>query len=435
MTQPEIGSSLIKKVASFSSLILCCLCAAFVSDARAHQDDSKSWRLQRLEVSGLERHNRDEVITASGLKTGQVVTIAILDKALAQLKDTGLFKSVGYGYSYKDDQIEVTFEVKEEPWETPVVFDNFVWFTDQELQNIIRQSVPFFSGKAPASGRVLDKIKDALQRLLEEKDIPAEVEHTPFYELSRELKANIFQARGNSLLICAVRFQGSGAVKETDLLKASRPLMNVEYSRSFVADFINQNLIPIYRERGHLKVRFADAQAKPDSGPNCESGVSVLLEVAEGPVYFWQQARWSGNAAIEAQELDSLLKMKTGELANGLKLDAGLESVRAQYQKRGFIDVKLKVEPTLDDTSRQAGYNIAVGEGDQYRMGKLILKGLSEKEAGSLIKRWKIAEGEIYDATYINQYIEKELPVNKKPASAQLKRNRQNGTVDVEISF
>src|SRR5262245_36285144 len=58
----------------------------------------------------------------------------------------------------------------------PCVFDNFVWFKDQEIIDEIRKDLPAFNGSAPESGDSIDKIIGALKRMLENKKLPSEVE-------------------------------------------------------------------------------------------------------------------------------------------------------------------------------------------------------------------------------------------------------------------
>ena len=67
----------------------------------------------------------------------------------------------------------VTFSVEEKTDKgLPVVFDNFVWFSDQELATVIRREIPSFDGSLPDAGNATDSVKAILQRLLAEKKIP-----------------------------------------------------------------------------------------------------------------------------------------------------------------------------------------------------------------------------------------------------------------------
>jgi outer membrane protein assembly factor BamA len=50
-------------------------------------------------------------------------------------------------------------------------------------------------------------------------------------------------------------------------------------------------------------------------------------------------------------------------------------------------------------------YAFQVTEGALYHMGKLEIQGVEPKQAHQLEQRWKLAEGESYDATYVQQFM------------------------------
>jgi hypothetical protein len=74
-------------------------------------------------------------------------------------------------------------------------------------------------------------------------------------------------------------------------------------------------------------------------------------------------------------------------------------------------------------------------------MGNFIVKGVSEKEAALLKGRWGLKTGEIYDASYLGDFIKKLvdekliLPDLAKLLKPELKPDRQRLTVDVTIDF
>ncbi|MGZ4856449.1 MAG: hypothetical protein ACXVKH_15050, partial [Candidatus Angelobacter sp.] len=50
-------------------------------------------------------------------------------------------------------------------------------------------------------------------------------------------------------------------------------------------------------------------------------------------------------------------------------------------------------------------YAFQVTEGDLYHMGKLEIQGVEPEQAHKLEQIWKLAEGEPYDATYVQQFM------------------------------
>jgi outer membrane protein assembly factor BamA len=416
------------------------------------QPAAKTIRLSSIEVSGLQRITKEQAIAASGLQLGQQIDVAMLDAAAQKLVNSGLFANISYRLRGTADKAIVTFEVEEPKGRgLPVVFDNFVWFTEGEIIDAVRRELPSFDGTALESSTVLGSITRALEQLLKERKVQGQVEYTPSADLSGGNAKHVFSVKGANTKICAVRFPGTAKVQESELVQHSKPLMGGEYSQEFVSAFAVANLIPVYRERGHLLAIFSQPSAKigMEASEGCKDEVVVTLPVSEGIAYNWDKAEWSGNDSYTIQELESALAMKAGELANGLKIDAGIRAVEKIYGRKGFLRARTKTEPTFDDVNKRVAYRVSINEGPQFRMGTLKIAGINEDVILNLRHRWTLREGDLYDNSYIEEFLKKDarevldsaLREGKIPPGSRLKMNSSvnlNGqalTVDVEINF
>lgn len=436
----------------FRSSIFLIALLVFASSAYGQQPTpAKSFRLSSIEVKGLQRYSKEQAIAASGLQIGQRVDIATLDAAGERLASSGLFTNVSYRLHTNGGEATVTFEVEEAKGAGfPVVFDNFVWFTDEEIVSAVRRELPSFDGTAPESTGVINSITKALQQLLRERKIAGEVDYTPSADPAGRNVRHVFSVKGANIKICTLHFPGAANVQESDLVKKSKPLFEEEYSREFVSAFAIANLIPLYRERGHLRASFQSPAAKIEADSNSCKGVSIALPVEEGISYSWDKSEWAGNNAFSTQELEAALGMKSGERANGLKIDAGMMSVQKLYGKKGFLTARLNDEAVFDDAGKRVAYRISVTEGPQYRMGTLTITGLSESEANRLKEKWKLRQGEIFDASYLeefgkkgireyleNAFREGRIQPGSRPSNIQssIKPNKQTLIVDVVFEF
>ena len=400
-------------------------------------------RLNKIVFNGLQRYSHEEAVAASGLQIGQLVDIPTLDAAAQRLIESGLFKKLSYRYRTNGDQVVVTFETEEDKGAAaPVVFDNFVWFSDEELLTAIRQQIPSFAGMANSGAT--NGITRALQKLLQERRMAGRVEYAPVSDPSGGNVEQVFSVEGVKIPICTVRFSGASAVEESDLIKNSRSLIGGDYKRTFVFYFAKINLIPIYRERGHLRARFRAPLAKLESETtsDCKGGVRVTLPVEEGPVYSWARAQWIGNATLTNPELDAALGMKTGEVANTFKIDKRLGSIEQAYGRKGHLFPKLEATPVFEDASQSVTYRIEVKEGPQYRMGTLRINNLSESTTNRLLVRWKLKSRDVYDASYLKDFLKTEMALDAteigsppKTITTDVKLDREKFTVDVTISL
>ena len=359
-------------------------------------------KIAAIEIEGVQALTKETVIATSGLKVGDTFSVDATDAAAERLVSSGLFKKVGYSTRNAGANVTITFKLEElKGQSSPVVFDNFIWFSDEELAAAVVREVPSFNGSAPDVGNTNEAIKKALQNLLTERKLPGQVE----YNLTQT--EHLFRVEGAPMKICTLHFPGAQDVSEEKLIQTTRSQMDQEYSRQSAKVFPKYGLYPIYRELGHLRASFGAPVAKPEKSGSCE-GVDLTIPVTEGPLYLWSKAAWSGNQVLSAQELDDALGMKPGEAANGKKLDKGLIEVQKAYGKSGHIQAYTDPTPEFDDAASKVTFKLAVSEGPQFRMGTVEFKGFTVDDATTLGKRWALKSGEIYDQTYINRFFRSE---------------------------
>jgi len=406
-------------------------------------------RVTRIEVEGLEHLTADEVIATSGLKIGGALSVAELDDAGQKLVDSGLFTRVAYRTTSKGNQVTVIFQVKERGGgQSPVVFDNFVWFTDAELIAAIKRQVPSFAGTASDTGSMSENIKHALETLLQEHHINGTVEYGAEQAgLNSDKQEHVFSVSGVPIPICSLHFPGANNVPEEKLVMTSRQLTDNNYSLKSAIAYSTFALLPIYREAGQLRARFTKPVTKLDPSEKCDGGVELTIPVEEGPIYLWEKTEWTGNETLSANDLDAALGMKKGDVANSVKIDKGILEVSRRYGHTGHLDVKVSAEPQLNDSTNRLSYRIVVKEGPQYKMGKLTIKGLEEEDANLLEQRWKLRNGEVFDTSYADRFfrIDAREQMEKIMAARQAQRkgppeikftpNQLNLNADVIIEF
>jgi outer membrane protein assembly factor BamA len=401
------------------------------------------WRLDKLEFEGLKNHKQEVAAAITGMKIGQTIDLDLIKSAAQKLGAAGLFSGVRYRYRYSTDRIEVTFvveEAKRRNWEC--IFDNFVWFSEQEIKDAVKISIPDFDGTAPDSDFVTEKIKQALTKMLQSKSITGEV----FYESNQDTATgralHVFKVKDANLRICSIRFEGARDELKPQLLKEMQGLLKTGYSRMDVGLFAGAALTPFYRNRGFLKVRFRDADAQLIPDGDCKDGVVVTVSVEEGLLYRWDKAVWSGNRVLSAQELDEAQGMKQGEAADESKISRGNRDVSRAYGKKGYMKIYLVPVPVFDDARALVSYQIKVTEGNQYRMGQLAISGLSEGETKKLNDMWKLKTGDVFDSSYPIDFmgmVRKERVISSSTTPRKygidIKPDHEKLTVDVALQF
>src|SRR5215203_2338123 len=393
-----------------------CLVLA-AAPSRAQTPPAQSIKLDKIEFKGLERVKEPEALEKSGLQVGQSVDIDAVEAAANRLLESGLFVNLSYKLKGTTDKSVLTFEVIERKWTMPVTFDNFVWFTDEELNAAVRRKLPAFDGTAPEAGGVTEQIRQALTDLLNERKIEGTVQYDLSEDPLTKKVEHLFSVKGPGLRVCKITYAGARAVPEEQLVTKSGGIFDNDYSRGYVGGFVESNLLPLYHERGYLRAAFSPPKVVPEMSPECK-GVAVAVNVDEGSIYVWDKATWEGAEGLTAQELDAALGMRNREVANAAKIAKGLNAVRKAFGRKGYIAARVRAETEFDDTARSVSYRFRVNEGAQYHMGDLTITGfLDEVATNNLRGRWRLLHKEVYDEGYIEEFVKKSVTEFQRDAA------------------
>jgi outer membrane protein assembly factor BamA len=426
-----------------ASLLLSPLCLSAFSQTQP----PVSYKLIAVKVTGSKRFTQEDVAAASGLPIGTIAHEPDFKKAARQLGETGAFGDITYTYSYSAAGTKLEFHVIDADKFVPARFADFVWFTDEELLHKLHEHVPLFNGELPTNGRLPDQVSDVLQAMLVENGIPGRVEYLRNNGKDERLESIAYNVTGVSIRIRHAEFPGAGASELPLLQAAAEKLFDREYSRDYMNNFIEHDLLPIYHERGYLKASCASARPKvikADASDSIENKqpptfVEVTFPVTPGLQYKLTKWDWSGNKEIPTDQLDPLLHARAGQTANKVQLANDLREVQTLYGSRGYILAAIKVNAEFDDVAGGVAYHLAVQEGALYRMGELEFRGLDNNLTARLRAAWKIRPGEVYDATYLKQFLpqaRKLLPPTLDwevdPHVTAITRDK---TVDVDLQY
>ncbi|MGA8618497.1 MAG: POTRA domain-containing protein [Candidatus Sulfotelmatobacter sp.] len=406
-----------------------------------------SYKLIAVKVTGSKRFTQDEVAAASGLPVGTVAHEEDFKKAARQLGESGAFSNIAFTYSYSAAGTKLEFQVTDADKFVPARFADFVWFTDEELRRKVHEHIPLYHGELPTSGRLPDQVSDILQALLVENAIPGHVEYLRSSSKSGQLESIDYNVAGVSIRIRHMEFPGAGASELPLLEDAAEKATDREYSRLYMSSLIEKTLLPIFHEHGYLKVSCAPPEPKvvkpgpsePNDNAQPPTFVDVTFPVTPGIQYKVSSWQWSGNKEISTDVLQALLHAKAGEIANIVQLRNDLRAVQDLYGARGYILAAVKVNAEFDDVAGTVAYHLAVTEDSQFRMGELEFRGIDNNLTARLRAAWKIRPGEVYDATYLKQFLplaRKLLPANLDwevdPHVTALARDK---TVDVDLQY
>ena len=408
-------------------------------------------KLVALKATGTARYTDKEILASSGLQIGQTAADGDFKEAVRRLGNSGLFSDVAYSYTSSGATVKLELQLTDTDKSklVPARFENFVWFTDDELRAALQRRVPLFKQLLPLSGNLADEVSEALQAMLTEKQFPGRVNYMREGDQSGgPVSAMVYRAEEVSIRISSFEFPGATPEQAALLTTAARNATGAEYGRSSLVAVAKVDLMPVFLQRGYLKAAFGPSEARvvPNPPPAEDAQVAVgdvqviaIVPVMPGKVYSTSVVEWKGNSAIATSEVAPLVHLPPGEPVDAVRLLRDVENVGKLYRSRGYMTVQVRPEAQFDDEHSAVRYDLNVVEGDLYKMGELEIAGLDTQSTIRMRDAWTLRQEQPYNADYPKKFLDdtRQLVPRGVPwaVSVHESLDAKDKTVDVEIRF
>ena len=171
----------------------------------------------------------------------------------------------------------------------------------------------------------------------------------------------------------------------------------------------------------------------------------MFVPIAPGAVYHFKGVEWSGNNVLSTITLTNSVGLKSGDIADGMAIEAGWERVREEYGRRGYMQAKVEPMADYDDAAHTIAYHVRVDEGKPFHFGSMTITGLSVNAEKHLRDAWPIPQGQLFDKAKYEEFLTKlqahsteifkGLPIHYDEVGHWLQPDEAKGTVDVLLDF
>jgi outer membrane protein assembly factor BamA len=398
-----------------------------------------SSKLISIRVTGSTRYTPAQIAAATGLQLGQVVTDDDFKQVSRHLGETGAFNNVAYTFQFNPEGIKLEVQVTDSEPFVPVRFENFVWFSDQELREKLSARDPLFQGQLPVSGNLADQVSETLQALAIEHNLHGRVDYLLAGPQDGPVEAFDFSITGAPIITRNIGFSGAGPADLPLLDAAGRRLSRQDYSRSRLILQAEKNFLPVFLEHGYLKARVAGPQPKVVEETPEETLVDVTFPVEPGSQYKVGEIQLSGYSDVfPVETLRELIHLKPGETANALQINQDIGTLKSLYGTRGYMGVQLHPASEMNDADSTVKYVFEIREGSIYKMGDLEVRGLDSKATERIGAAWKLLQGQTYNSDYPGQFLKsiaETFPADQWKISFHETPEDQDKVVDVSLRF
>jgi len=234
------------------------------------------------------------------------------------------------------------------------------------------------------------------------------------------------------ILITDFTITGTQTISTTDLARITSDMIGSCFDED--SEELEARIRASFQDRGYFAAKVNSFGFKPRDVLAVPKPVTLEAEISDGPRYKLAEITFVESHAFSSQSLRKQFPLRRGDVFSRGKVASGLESLRKLYGTEGFLDWQA-VPDVKFASNATANLNISIQEGPQYHMGKLDI--VADKEVSVRLRaEWKQAEGDVYDHTYIDQYLDANrdlLPAGFSRANVHIIQNCPDAVVEVRL--
>jgi outer membrane protein insertion porin family len=393
---------------------LACSCAiAYTAQApeKPAKKEPPPGALHSIAVKGNHLYSSSAIVQESGLKLGDRVSAAVIERARKKLQDTELFSNVSDEYRFTNGaavQYDLTFEVSENQQLFPVRFERLGVSADQ-LRAYLRDHVDLYSDRIPGTDGVLNRYSAAIQDFVAKTgNKPVKIHALVSNDDPKEL-AVVFAPDTPAPTISQVIVSGNQAVDTGSILRAVNAVaIGVPLSDARLDAILNGAIKPLYAAKGYAAVTFSKIETEPSK---TDRGVVVKVEIKDGPAFTFGSIHFHGSG-LDEDEIRANIPFKPGQAFNAEQVNNFRIDLAHRLRRHGYLDARVLTDWQTEDARHTVSVTYTVAPGSVYNFQTLDIKGLDVTTEPVIEKLWGEKPGRPFNPDYPDFFLKKILEQN-----------------------
>jgi outer membrane protein insertion porin family len=352
-------------------------------------------------VQGNRRVEADTVRAYFKAGPGERLDAAKIDAALKALYASGLFEDVHITQS--GGRIIVT--VVESPVINRLAFEGNHRMKDEQLQEEIQSKARDSLSRA--------RVQADTQRIVEvyHRNGRFDVSVTPqIIERPNNRVDLIFVVKeGEKTGVKSINFVGNKSYSSWRLKEVIKTVESNLLSFLQTTDVYDPDRMEADRDlirRFYLKHGFADVQvvsAVAEYDP-AKKGFIITFTIEEGPVYHFGSVDVQSNVrAVDSSTLQSVLRMRKGDIYNGEAIEKTVEQVTIEVSRRGYPFATVRPRGDRNPQTRTINVAFVVDEGTRAYIERINIHGNIRTRDYVIRREFDIAEGDPYNRSLVDR--------------------------------
>ena len=413
----------------------------------------RTYVVDSIKVTGLKSFNAQTVISYSGLRKGQKISVPgeQVSEIINKLWGLELFSDINF-YVIKVDgeNIDLEIEIEELPTLTEVKVNGL---KKGKIETIIKDT-ELTAGKK-LSESFLTNTKNYIENKYKKDGfLNTKVSLNTILDTvgKNTYKMVVNVDRGPRVKIDKINFEGNEIFKSSKLrskLKNTKHKTSIRFWKKskFIENDFKEDLVGLvnfYKEEGYRDARIiSDSLIRDENDPN---SISLNLQIEEGKKYYFGDINFIGNTVYGDNTIQQILGLKKGDTYNGVLLKKRIadtskpdgNDITNLYQNSGYLfsNINAVEVSAVNDT---INFEIRITEGKQANFNKIYVEGNTKTNDHVIYRELRTKPGELYSKDRLVRTV-RELGqlgfFDAEQISPELENvNPNDGTIDVKFDL
>jgi outer membrane protein insertion porin family len=365
-----------------------------------------------VRFQGAPQYTQQELMAAAGFKPEARVNPREVKARARQLNDTGLFKEV----KFTTDSKGLLFTLTPSSQLFAMHLENVPLTPGKELDARLRERFPLYRGLLPASGSMLEGIRQTLEEMLAAKGVKATVKAAITSGLGpQKITAMNFTVVSPEVHIGVIELAGVSPVMEGKASLLASGQTGNSFDTENTAIGLQHAFEELYQDLGYAAVQVDVAQADSFIVSDQSVDIPYTVTIKEGGIYKLGAIEFPASALVARADVEKIAARYPA--GSGRPLDLFLMAVRDAYHAKGYLDCSVVSHASFSEATHIVNYSVESDPGSQYRLASVKFDGAPDAMAAKLKLAWKMAPGDVFDESYVSGFAalaqKKDKPMTK----------------------
>lgn len=361
-------------------------------------------KIVAVKVKGNKRIESAAIMQVVRVRPGEELDVEKVDADIRAIYKLGYFRDVKAESEKAEGGVNLFYVVLEKP----VVREVKIEGTQELSLEKVREALEIKPNTIYSPKEVAKGVKKVKKLYADEGYYLAEVETSTQTRSETELNLLVKVKEGDKILIENIKFEGNKAFTDKKLKKAMETsehwfLSWLTGAGTYKEEVLKNDaalIADLYMNNGYLNVKVGEP--KVDLLPD-KSGLVVTIGITEGDQYRLGALGFKGDLLGSTDELNKLLKEKTGELFSRTNLRADVFALTDFYGDKGYAFANAAPLTKLHPEKKTIDITFEMEKGEMVKIDRINVSGNTKSRDKVVRREMKLSEGELYNGTAIKR--------------------------------